>query len=276
LRWAAVDAKQLLRERVLAAASLEPSFDNPASARKFLRVSDDCRLISVMNAQDRILESFWAMDDRIGQFQELGACGFEASTGATFSVMHLTIDGTPVPRFHNHVMQQRHHRVAGEIQQAGLMSIPNLYWQDEREWRAWVNWLARNPTVSTVSRDLTRTRRGIPFREKMDGLLSLLDRANRPFHVFLIGTGPANAAAALYRLAAHGHTGTVVTSDPILKGVKGRVYNEQFKPILDLSVERHEAVLHNIELFETHLLDSIAEFTLTKRPSRNLLLEAMS
>jgi hypothetical protein len=109
----------------------------------------------------------------------------------------------------------------------------------------------------------------------MDGLVSLLDRANRPFHVFLVGTGPANAAAALYRLASHGHTGTVITSDPILKGVKGRMYNEQFKPILDLLVERHEAVLHNIELFETSLLDSIAEFTLANRPARNLLSETV-
>lgn len=272
LRWAAVDAKQLLRERVLSAASLEPSFDNPTNARHFLRVPGECRLLSVMNAQDRILESFWAMDDRIGQFQKLGACGFEVSTGATFSVMHLTTDGTPVPRFHNHVMQQRHHRVASEIQQAGLLSVPNLYWQDEREWRAWAEWLARNSTVSTVSRDLTRTRRGLPFREKMDGLLSLLDRANRPFHVFLVGTGPANAAAALYRLATHGHSGTVITSDPILKGVKGRVYDKHFKSILDLSVERHEAVLHNIELFENHLLNSIDDFNLVRKPSRNLLL----
>jgi hypothetical protein len=272
LRWAATDAKRLWREQETAGASLDPKFTNEASTRAFLRVSAECRLMAVMNGLDKNLESFWAMDDRIGKFQKLVSSGFELGTGATFSVMHLTVEGTQVPQFHNLTMQRRHHRVANEMHQAGLTSIPNLYWFDKREQVAWINWLVQNQAVHVVSRDLTRTRAGASFWNKMDGLIQILDQAGRSFHVFLVGPGPATAANALRLLAEHGHTGTVITSDPILQGVKGKLYGNGFKAVPFKGKARHELALDNIEMFETHLLDAVANYAVADKVIRNLLL----
>lgn len=272
LRWAAADAKQLWREKKLAGASLDPKFATEASTRAFLRVTDKCRLISVMNGQDKNLESFWGMDDRIGKLQQLVSSGFELSTGATFSVMHRTLEGTQVPQLHNLTMQRRHNRVANEMQHAGLISVPNLYWFDGRDQINWTNWLIRNQAVRFVSRDLTLTRSGAAFEEKLDGLVRLLDKVGRSFHVFLVGPGPATAADALRFLAEHGHTGTVITADPILQGVSGKVYCNRLKAIPFRTKARYELALDNIEMFETHLLDAVANYAVAGQAVRNLLL----
>lgn len=275
LRWAAADVKQLWRARNLAGASLKPKFATEASTRAFLRVSDDCRLLAVLNGQDRYLESLWAMDDRIGKFQQLAASGFEASTGATFSVMHLTVEGTPVPQMHNITMQRRHNQVAQEIQQAGLMSAPNLYWFDEREQRQWIEWLLRHPAVSTISRDFSLTRYGPALWEQMNGLLHILECAGRSFHVLLVGTGPATAPDLLRTLAERGHTGTVITADPIMQGVKAKLYDSRMKAKTSKTRLRPELALENIELFETRLLDAVANYAVARNASRNLLLTSV-
>ncbi|MVN79206.1 hypothetical protein GO988_22980 [Hymenobacter sp. HMF4947] len=225
-----------------------------------------------MNTQDKLLERFWAMRDRIGKFQRLASYGFELSTGATFSVTEDTTENTPVPRFHNLVMQRRHLRVVQEIQQAGLASVPNLYWLDEYEEQQWITWFARNSTVRYVSRDFTRTRQGIAFEEKLVALIRMLNQVGRSFHVFLIGPGPAVAAKSLSCLAAHGHTGTIITSDPILQGMNGKLYNATFRATSAPARTKPDVVLENIELFETQLLNSVANYPSFAKASRNLAL----
>lgn len=274
LRWAAADATQII-QRLLAGRTATPKFAGPQHVRAYLRVAADCRLLAVMNAQDKLLERFWAMRDRIGQFQRLASYGFELSTGATFSVIEDTTEGTPVPRFHNLVMQRRHLRVVSEIQQAGLAAVPNLYWFDDREEQKWITWFTRNPTVRYVSRDFTRTRQGAALEEKLTTLAGLLDRVGRSFHVFLVGPGPAIAAQALRFLATHGHTGTVITSDPILQGMKGKLYGPDFRAVPAPAKSKPDVVLENIDLFETHLLNAVANYRVAARASRNLVLTSV-
>jgi len=271
LRWAAADATQVIK-RLLAGRTATPKFAGPHQVRAYLRVTDDCRLLAIMNAQDKLLERFWAMRDRTGKFQRLASYGFELSTGATFSVTEDTTAGTPVPRFHNLVMQRRHLRVVSEIQQAGLTSVPNLYWLDDREEQQWIAWFIRNHTERYVSRDFTRTRQGVAFEEKLTALVGMLDQVGRSFHVFLVGPGPAVAAQALRFLAAHGHTGTVITSDPILQGMNGKLYDADFRAVLAPAKSKHDVTLENIELFETHLLNAVANYPVATRASRNLVL----
>jgi hypothetical protein len=271
LSWAASDATQV-KERLLTGPVTNPRFINSEGVRSFLRVTDECRLMAVMNAQDKVLERFWKLSDRIGRFQQLASYGFELSTGATFSVTELTEENTPMPRFHNLVMQRRHNRVLSEIQRAGLTSVPNLYWLDNREERWWVEWLQQNPLVRYVSRDFTRTRHKAAVQEKLAALLNLLDKTGRPFHVFLVGLGPAIAASALQHLAKAGHTGTVLTSDPIMQGIHGKLYDQELKPQSTKSMLKYELVLTNIELFETGLLEAIDSLATPWKASRNSIL----
>jgi hypothetical protein len=271
LRWAAADGTQVI-ERILAGRTTAPKFASPNHVRTYLRVTDECRLLAIMNTQDKLLERFWAMRDRVGKFQRLATYGFELSTGATFSVTEDTTENTPVPRFHNLVMQRRHLRVVKEIQQAGLTSVPNLYWLDEREKQKWITWFTRNPTVRYVSRDFTRTRQGTAFEERLTALIRMLNQVGRPFHIFLVGPGPAVAARALSYLAAYGHTGTIITSDPILQGIKGKLYDATFRAAPAPAKTKPDVVLENIELFETQLLNAVSDFSSFAKASRNLVL----
>lgn len=271
LRWAAADATQV-KERLLTGPVANPRFINSEDVRSFLRVAGECRLMAVMNAQDKVLERFWQLPDRIGRFQQLASYGFELSTGATFSVTEFTEENTPMPRFHNLVMQRRHNRVLSEIQRAGLTSVPNLYWLDNREERWWVEWLQQNLLVHYVSRDFTRTRHKAAVQERIDALLNLLNKVGRSFHVFLVGLGPAIAASALQCLARSGHTGTILTSDPIMQGIHGKLYDQELKPQSNKSKLKHELVLANIQLFEIRLLETVASTTTSWKTSRNLIL----
>ena len=178
--------------------------------------------------------------------------------------MERTVENTFVPRFHNLVMQRHHQRTLNEIQQAGLNAVPNLYWLDDREEDRWVDWLLRNPTVRYVSRDLTRTRKGGAFEAVLEALLSLLGRTNRAYPVFLVSPRPAVAAYALRRLAAEGHTGTILAFDPIMQGV--------LKALPFGGRPRYELVLENIEAFETQLLDAVANTVAAQTRRRNLTL----
>jgi hypothetical protein len=270
LRWTATDATHI-KERILTGPAATPKFASPEAVKKFLRVADTSRLLVVLNAQDKVLEKLWHWDDRVGKFQRLASYGFELSTGASFSVVERTLENTDVPRFHNLVMQRRHWRVLSELQQGGLTGVPNMYWFDDREEDRWVDWLVRNPQVRFISREFTRTRYWPAFEARLNGLLRLLERTGRTYHIFLVGSGPATAGRALRRLAGYGHTGTVLTSDPIAQGRSGKRYNADLKAEPYPGKGRDELVLENITRFETALLNAVANTALAPKASRNLL-----
>ncbi|QHJ07584.1 DUF4417 domain-containing protein [Hymenobacter busanensis] len=276
LQWAAVDAKGLLNWRKQRGADLKPVFDGADSlaVRDYLHVNAECELLAVLNAQDKILESFWAMPRRKA-LSALRASGFVASTGPTFSVSTLTTGGTLVPRAHNLVMQMRHHRVLHEIQEADLVSIPNLYWEDQRDQQEWITWLKESPSVSVISRDFTRTRSQRAFMDKLNGLMELLAAVGRPFHVLVVGAGPAHAPSALARLAELGFTGSIITSDPLLKASHGRQYVRNargrliYAPCPDSDIE--ELCLYNMRVLEDALFEAVSNTSMAARAVRNLL-----
>ena len=274
LRWAAVDAKGLLNWRQQTGAALKPAFADALAAREHLNVGPECEVLAVFNAQDKILESFWAMPRRQA-LSALQGCGFAAATGPTFSVSTLTTTGTRVPRAHNLVMQMRHHRVVAEQQESGLLAIPNLYWEDGREQQAWIDCLKVNPAVTVVSRDFTRTRSQRAFAEKLDGLLALLSAVGRPFHVLVVGAGPAHAAGALFRLAEAGFTGSIITSDPVLKASHGMGYERNaYGRLTSVSCPKPSIAhlsIHNMRLLEELLFEAVADTNIGGRATRNLL-----
>nr|WP_262904747.1 DUF4417 domain-containing protein [Hymenobacter lucidus] len=239
-----------------------------------MNVGAACELLAVFNAQDKILESFWAMGRRQA-LRQLQQCAFLAATGPTFSVSTLTTAGTLLPRAHNVVMQLRHHRVLQELQEAGLMTIPNLYWEDYRGQQEWVAWLKANPSISVISRDFTRTRSQREFTEKLDGLLTLLSAVGRPFHVLLVGAGPAHAPSTLFRLAEAGFTGSIITSDPILKASHGQRYERSaYGRLASTSCVESSIVslsVHNLRLLEELLFEAVAGTQIADQVRRNLL-----
>jgi hypothetical protein len=272
-RWVAADVPRLFNTK-----SVRPKFETELSARDHLRVGPDCNLLAVLNGEDSFLENFWAMNRSLA-LKKLHESGFSIGTGATFSVNDLTKDGTPMPYSHNTTMLMRHHRSVYEIQMAGMEAIPNLYWidGDQRELNHWAEWLMLNIGIHNVSRDFSSTRDTPTVMNKLNELISLLNKVGRSFHVLVIGTGCNTAPLVLRALAESGHSGSIVTAAPIHAARYNVIYHLDSNGHVvderrtDKSMPFSVLRLHNMEVFEQALFKAVAGTSMENRALPNVL-----
>lgn len=222
LAWGGADLKTLLTLRQGGQARPRSLLDPTASTHESLRVHEGAELLAILNGRDDLLEGFWQMP-RLDLYRQLMECGLGAATGPTFSV--TVPEGTEMPASHNVLMQLRHHQVVHELA-AGAADgrssepIPNIYWRDRADAARWVKWLRDHPEVHVVSRDFSRTKQGGPFKRALRALVAMLAAVERPLHVVVAGVGIRKGAYVLRKLAGAGITCTVVSSNPVLEGIK--------------------------------------------------------
>lgn len=260
LSWVAVDVRSLFNCRKKKGAELKPVFNDVKSVKKYLNVPENCRLIAVLNGEDKLLESVWAMKRR-EMLKKLKEIGFEICTGPTFSIAQFTSAGTTTPFSHHTAMYMRHHRVLSEIQSAGLCGVPNLYWLDgdKRQLTDWSDWLIKNRDIYMISKDFTSTRRWSLVHPKLQELLKLLEVTGRTFHILIVGSGQTNARKITEILSSEGHTVSIITSAPIMKALHGQKYfiNSDGK-LSDSSVPKSEEttsmlMISNLDTFNAAL-----------------------
>ena len=262
--WAAVDIQFLFRFPRQGGAILKDCFNDAESLREYLNVSDTCKLVAILNGNDKKLESFWA-GKRKFLLKTIASLGFTVCTSPTYSLNALTTTGTSVPASHHVSMLMRHHRVLAEINEAELCAVPNLYTLDgdQRQIKEWSEWLRSNEGINIVSRDFTSTRNWQTVKTKLDDLIQTLKLVGRSFQVIIVGTGHANAIKVAAELAKSGHVPTIVTAAPILKAIKGGKYQLINEHILEANVcpkeemNKSELILHNLYLFEKALVSSV-------------------
>lgn len=256
LEWVAVDAKTLLTHPKTRPAQMQAPFASVERTRRFLRVSSTTQLLAVLNGTDKLLEAFWGMH-RSAFFKALKHSGFLAASGPTFSI---NSELSEVPASHNVCMLLRHHRAVSEIQNTPLIAIPNIYWRNLQDRKKWTRWLSGNPGVRFISRDFSRTKHKAPFLKELTGLLEILKPLKRRLHVLLVGVGSQNASEVLLRLNDLGCTCSVVTADPILKGIHGKyiqlVGRASGGPLA--MATRAETVTRNLNTLEEYLLNIAA------------------
>jgi hypothetical protein len=185
--------------------------------RKYLSVNPAVGVLGVLHGQDPLLEAFWGLD-RMPLFERLVANRVLAVTGPTFSAYGET---QKRPAAHHVVQIMRHHRVIRDAQASNLVPIPNTYAWGKRDRIHFIDWLLRSPNAGIVARDFSRTRFGIPLRDRLYDLVLMLRQVGRPFHIVLIGVGWKNGPLILERLAEEGHTASLLSSSPIRKAFGG-------------------------------------------------------
>jgi hypothetical protein len=213
-------------------------------------------MIGVLNSSDKLLEGIWGME-RTAFYARATASGISAFTGPTFSV---TTEADRVPASHNVIMMGRHHFLVAELDQYGFAVAPNVYWRRSKDIDEWAEWLRHHRHISVISRDFSRTRSEEAFRVHLSGLLRLLGRAPFGLHVLLVGVGFKNGMRAMTALAEYGATCSIVTSDPVLAGVRGGVQmHSPRKGILSRRVSRdhdqRKTALGNLCVFEATALE---------------------
>lgn len=219
LSWGAVNLEGLLSlsKDNLRVRLRQRTSAGPEGLRKALKLSPESHVLAVLNGKDEALEALWPHSTRSDLITALRDAEVTGVTGPTFSVYGEE------PSSHRVYMMMRHHKMVQEIHDAGLLSVPNLYWRegDPRDIALWGEYLRATPEVRWVSRDFSRDKNLSTFEPHLDGLLQIVRRAARPLHIFVL-TGPTLGAYAVRRLGEAGCTCSIVTARPVLAGIKGR------------------------------------------------------
>lgn len=255
LLWVGVDIKGLVTQRRRKPASPK-KFLLQEDIGSYLNVPKETRLLAVLNGQDKLLESFWGMR-RKAFFELLKERGFEVVTGPTYSI---TSEESGFPASHNIFMQRRHHRAIEEIQDAGLVAVPNLYWRNESDMERWVAWLSKQKDLYYVTFDFSRNKDATNFELELVGLMQILRLLNKPLHVMLVGVGSANGLKAIKCLSDLNCTASVVSSRPVRVAASGgnrlqiaasgKLGSSQYKELA-----RGELVGKNIRVMEEYLIN---------------------
>lgn len=251
LDWAALNATSLIRQGGRPGPDLRTG---PRGLRDRLNVAPSCKILGVLNGEDKRLEQFWG-GGRFAFYQVLEECWISPITGPTYSVNQESAEH---PAAHNLMMLLRHHQILHELSQSPLTAVPNIYWRDRGSQERWVDWLEANDAVRVVSRDFSRTKPQVSFWKQFEGLLDILEAIERPLHVILSGgVGRAKGGAALAALSTVNATGTVVTSEPILKAQFGRAYRYRGADlpgvVKDTDLDKRKLSIRNLQVMERHL-----------------------
>jgi hypothetical protein len=212
-----VDARALFSRHRNGPVRARPEFLRPDRARQQLRVGSGTRIVGILNGNDATMEGFWGMP-RMPFLEQAKIAGFELFTGPTFSV---TSESGEIPASHNVIRLLHHHRVVQEIAVVGIAAAPNIYWRRKRDRDEWVEWLRRNPQVSMISRDFSRTKSRELFLPELSGLIKILRAIDRPMHVLLVGVGGAKAGVTLRHLAEVQATASIATASPVIAARRG-------------------------------------------------------
>jgi hypothetical protein len=259
LGWAGIRLSKLIRGK---GSNVKPSgLLTSVDLRERLRVSPETRVLALLNGRDDRLAALWGMN-RSEMYSAAERHGIEAITGPTFSISSEQEGEPRTPAAQNVIMQKRHHQVLAEIAvQTTAIPIPNIYWRDRRDWQKWAEWMETNQ-VRVVSRDFSMTTQSRTFRRELAGLVQVLNRVDRTIHVLVVGVGMAKAKWTIRRLAAEGHTCSIVTSDPIHTGAaKGKRMVQEGGEICKVESDEPLSRLgaENLDVAEAFLYDITSE-----------------
>ena len=109
--------------------------------------------------------------------------------------------------------------------------------------------------MAVVSRDFSRTKARPDLDEHLEGLIEILTRADREFHVLAIGIGHGSAGYVFRALARIGTTCTIITADPIVTAASHHLYVLGPAGIIDTPVDEDppELALLNLRTLECYL-----------------------
>ncbi|HYW11785.1 MAG TPA: DUF4417 domain-containing protein [Longimicrobium sp.] len=239
--------------------------------RNSLRVPSNTAVFCILNGQDKLLERFWSKN-RNHLYRQAKQWEITAITGPTFSVYG---EDQRLPSSHNVLALSRHHRCIQEISDSGLTAVPNLYWRNDADLRAWVDFLDAHPELNVVSRDFSCTKGLEEFDTHLQGLTWILERVGRPMHVFFVGVGTSKAHRVIDILAERGCTCSFFTADPVMTARSGgkRLINDGAKLItrVEREIPHVELILGNLVAAEQFLVEKASQYAIYTHPSNGLL-----
>lgn len=229
--------------------NIRQALQSKSVANKTFNVSRGTRFIAVLNANDKFLEALWRMPDRNTFYTALRNIGVTLITGPTFSIYG---EHAKHPASHNVAMLMRHHRIIQELDDQGFIPIPNIYWRREQDIDRWLTWIAANP-IYCIARDFSLASKASGTFSAMNRFLEMIKAIKKPLHIFFTGVGIVHARHLVREFNdIEGHTCTIISSNPIMKGIAGgeklNSTSLTYRPQQEMS--RAETASFNLRAFE--------------------------
>ncbi len=147
--------------------------DNPLFQNK--------KVILFSSGSDTLIEKVWKQEKELDFSVELAKMGFELATAMNFSVF---FGECPVDHAIN---LKRGLQYFAFLQNAGIQTIPHLYWANKFHLERWLEWLKENTQTNLVSINCQRSKLPDNCRIIAEGIKWLLEKTGGTVHFLLEG-----------------------------------------------------------------------------------------
>ncbi|NGP89685.1 hypothetical protein [Fodinibius halophilus] len=229
--------------------SIRKYVNNLTEVENHFNTNNKSKYVAILNGKDNYLEALWRMPDRNKLYKKFKELGIQYITGPTFSI----IKEPKVPASHNVSMILRHNRIVKELYDYDLVPIPNIYWRSVFNIEQWEKWLVLNHQVNHIAFDFSLQSKGVNIEKIIETSLTLLDGLKRNFHIFFTGIGTKNGLFIKDKLRNSNHSFSIVTGEPIMKGIRGGKklsVNEPIRYVTKPEYPKEVLANYNLALFE--------------------------
>jgi hypothetical protein len=180
------------------------------SLRHALGLQPDARLALIGTTNDYTIEKLWTNSGASDAWNRIANLGFEFSTSVSYSVWDEH------PRFDQIFNQEKNFATHGILLEKGIISIPFLFFYDEKDYQEILSWLRNHKDVRKVAILAQFKRADANFEEVVVDMHRLEKDLSRSLQFLVVGP---STASRIRRLFNEFSRVTIVTIEPAFKAL---------------------------------------------------------
>lgn len=215
-------------------------YDSGGALRRAFNLSAGARLCLLASVKDNKQEEFWHYSDSRQVWAQIKGLGFEFVTTTSFSVFRKQSRSSQLFNL------ERNFLCADILARQEIPVVPLLCEILEEDLRYAVRWLERRSTVQVVGGLAQGWKRKNDFDRFISRMSFIKERVERPLHFLILGCSSVDRMPILYEKLG---SVTVVSANPVIRGVNGQGYSAQMKFVKLPEIPRSSLVNRNVEEF---------------------------
>jgi len=198
----------------------------------YLKIPEETQIILINHDEDWLIEDYWRNALIKGYIEALARSNIVLATGFNYSLFDEHARMT-------HLISMKKSLItAKELTEAGLPTIPHLYWKTRRDLNRWIDFLKKNSSIRMVSLNLTFKKTKREFNRAVRDAKYIADNTGRKIRWLAVGVFNANKVKYLTKQLSH----VSVVSAKIIRSAKAR------RMITDRGIV-HQPALTQYEVF---------------------------
>jgi len=216
-------------------------YNSGATLRRTLKLPVNSRLALIGTARDSTIERFWT-DSKSGRaWKKIADLGFEFSTSFTYSVWDRH------PRFDQIFNQERNFASYNILLEQGVISIPFLFFYNERDYREILVWLNSHRDVRKIAILTQFQKAEANFSRVIKDMHRLEADVSRQIHFLVIGP---SSASRIKKLLENFSSVTIVTSQPIVKATRNERTLSNLRHVrADIRIPKVDLAASNLNMY---------------------------